>query len=207
MVEITKWHIPKRINNPMTLRNPVGIILHYIGNPGTSAKANANYLHNVNEQKSVNYIVDDTSIYELIPPEFKSYGTSNGAYNNGYIQIEMCHPDATGRITEATLNNTIELCRALIKKYGLTKVIRHYDVTGKKCPLYYVNNPTEWNLLQGRILKGDDVMDTTPSDFTVSTAIKHLANKGVISSPEYWEKAAGVVKYLDELLINVAKKI
>ena len=25
-----------------------------------------------------------------------------------------------------------------------TDVIRHYDVTGKECPLYYVRNPEAW---------------------------------------------------------------
>ena len=25
-----------------------------------------------------------------------------------------------------------------------SQVIRHYDVTGKECPLYYVRNPEAW---------------------------------------------------------------
>ena len=27
---------------------------------------------------------------------------------------------------------------------GRDQVIRHYDVTGKECPLYYVRNPEAW---------------------------------------------------------------
>ena len=30
-------------------------------------------------------------------------------------------------------------------------IIRHYDVTGKLCPLYYVNNPDKWNRLRNQI--------------------------------------------------------
>jgi N-acetylmuramoyl-L-alanine amidase len=39
---------------------------------------------------------------------------------------------------------TAELCLQL----GLdpeTDVIRHYDVTGKDCPKYYVEHPEAWN--------------------------------------------------------------
>lgn len=42
---------------------------------------------------------------------------------------------------------------------------------------------------------------------SVDEALKILQNKGVINSPEYWFKAVDVVKHLDELFINVAKKI
>ena len=40
-------------------------------------------------------------------------------------------------------------------KYDLTKeqVIRHYDVTGKLCPLYFVKHEDEWNQLKDKIEK------------------------------------------------------
>lgn len=139
---------------------PKGLVLHYVGNPNTPARNNANYFHNVNLQASVHYVVDDKEIYEIIPPNYISYGTDNPAYNHNYIQIEMCHPDITGRITEATLNNTIWLCQKLIKEYNLTDIVRHYDASTKhkKCPLWYVNNPNEWDKLKERILKGGDIV-------------------------------------------------
>lgn len=39
---------------------------------------------------------------------------------------------------------------AVPKEYGLdeTNLIRHYDVTGKLCPLYYVQNPEAWDQLK-----------------------------------------------------------
>lgn len=42
---------------------------------------------------------------------------------------------------------------------------------------------------------------------SVEEALKVLQNKGVINSPNYWLKAIDVVKYLDELIINVVKKL
>lgn len=85
-------------------------------------------------------------------PEFKikvvetmdewSYCTNQA---NGYsISIECCHPDNTGKFTDATETSLAELCVFLCKKFGLTEedIIRHYDVTGKQCPLYW--SPTKY---------------------------------------------------------------
>ena len=141
MPTITFKHLPIRINNPGQRIVPQEIILHYIGNPGTSAAANANYFANVNSQTSVHYIVDDSNIIEIIPPTMKSYGTNSKEHNEKGIQIEMCHPDATGKISEATLSNTVWLCQELMGAFGITDIIRHYDVSGKKCPKWYVEHP------------------------------------------------------------------
>lgn len=156
---IKQMHIPVgRVNNPNKRITPTEIILHYIGNAGTSAKNNAVFFaYNCPDRRSANYVVDDNDIYECIPAGWKSYGTDNGAHNGKAIQIEMCHPDATGRISEATLNNVVGLCRELISEYGCKDIIRHYDVTGKRCPLWYVNNPAEWEKLKARILQKEAV--------------------------------------------------
>ncbi|MBR2743449.1 MAG: N-acetylmuramoyl-L-alanine amidase [Clostridia bacterium] len=186
-MEIIKRHIQKRINNPCEAMSPVGIILHYVGNPGTSAAANANYFHNVNQRVSVNYVVDDREIIEIIPPDMKSYGTSDGYYNGRYIQIEMCHPDASGRITDATLERVVWLCRSLSARFGCADVLRHYDVTGKRCPLWYVSHEDEWQVLKARILSkaaddpADAKKDAPPSDWAreaVSWAVEHGILRG-----------------------------
>lgn len=157
-MEIVRLHIPRRVNAPGTGIVPKGIILHYIGNPGTTARQNASYFAHVNSQTSVHYIVDEEEIIEIIPPEEKSYGTSDRAHNESFIQIEMCHPDASGRIEEAVLEKVVWLCRELMKRYEITEIIRHYDVTGKKCPLWYVEHPEEWEALKGRIVEGENEM-------------------------------------------------
>lgn len=155
---IVRLHIPRRVNAPGTAIVPRGIILHYIGNPGTSARQNANYFAHVGTQTSVHYIVDDREVIEIIPPDRKSYGTSSRRHNESFIQIEMCHPDESGKVSNATLTNVVRLCRELMERYGITEIIRHYDVTGKRCPLWYVEHPEEWEALKGRILEGEDEM-------------------------------------------------
>ena len=46
----------------------------------------------------------------------------------------------------ATVQSAIELTRYLMKKYNIPAdhVIRHYDVTGKICPKYFVEDEDAW---------------------------------------------------------------
>ena len=46
----------------------------------------------------------------------------------------------------ATVQSAIELTRYLMKKYNIPAdhVIRHYDVTGKICPKYFVEHERAW---------------------------------------------------------------
>ena len=41
----------------------------------------------------------------------------------------------------------------LCARFGLTseQVIRHYDVTGKECPKYYVDHPDAWEQMKADI--------------------------------------------------------
>ena len=50
-------------------------------------------------------------------------------------------------------------------------------------------------------------LEVTKMVNSVDEALKILKDKGVVNSPDYWLKAVDVVKYLDELIINVANKI
>lgn len=191
---IKKMHIPVgRVNNPNKRITPTEIILHYIGNAGTSAKNNAVFFaYNCPDRRSANYVVDDNDIYECLPAGWKSYGTDNGVHNGKAIQIEMCHPDTTGRISEATLNNVVGLCRELMAMWGISEVIRHYDVTGKRCPLWYVNNPAEWEKLKARILSTEKEVvtvseapkpDNTPSPWA-KDAVEWAVENGIIRGDE-----------------------
>lgn len=162
-IKINKMHIPKRVNQTEIGIEPEGIILHYIGNPGTTAAQNANYFHSVQSQVSVHYIVDDIEIIEIIPPNKKSFGTSSKYYNEHYIQIEMCHSDPSGRINPATLDNVIWLCKKLIHDYDIIDIIRHYDVTGKRCPLWYVDEG-RWKELKMKIMGDEETQEPERED-------------------------------------------
>ncbi len=126
------------------------IVVHYVGNPGTTAEQNRSYFNNLAELKtayaSSHYVVGlQGEIIQCVPLDEIAYASNNRNYDT--ISIECCHQDAEGRFTNDTYNSLVKLVAALCRTYGLnpeTDVIRHYDVTGKLCPIYYVNNPDEW---------------------------------------------------------------
>lgn len=138
---------PNKFSRPQIALNKVTkIAVHYVGNPGSSAAANRNYFENQKNggaYVSSHFVIGlDGEIIQCIPLNEISYCTNQA--NSYSISIECCHPDATGKFNEATENSLAELCAYLLQKYGLSAddIIRHYDVTGKQCPLYW--SPTKY---------------------------------------------------------------
>ncbi|MGN0604594.1 MAG: N-acetylmuramoyl-L-alanine amidase family protein [Oscillospiraceae bacterium] len=139
---------PNKYSRPqIPLKTVKKVVLHYVGNAGSTAIATRNYFENQKNggrYVSSHYIVGlDGEILRCVPENEVAY-CSNQA-NTYSISIECCHPDAmTGKFTNATTESAIDLCAYLLKKYGLatTDLIRHYDVTGKQCPLWF--SPTKY---------------------------------------------------------------
>lgn len=126
-----------------------GVVVHYVGNPGTTARQNHSYFQNLavtgETYASSHFLVGlDGEIIQNIPLDEVAY-CSNGR-NSDTISIECCHPDAGGEFTQATYDALVKLVAWLQTYYELdtSQIIRHYDVTGKECPLYYVRNPQAW---------------------------------------------------------------
>lgn len=102
---------------------------------------------------SSHYIIGlDGEIVQCIPESEWSYATNKA---NGYsISIENCHPAKDGKFTAATRQSLVELCADICKRYNLNPlvdIIRHYDVSGKACPLYWVNNPNDFTAFKHEV--------------------------------------------------------
>ena len=131
--------------------NPQYIVIHYTGNIGDTAKNNADYFFGGNRNASAHYFVDDNEIYQVVEDYNGAWhcGDGNNRYginNKNSIAIEMCGTD-NGRISEKTVENTLELTKQLMKKYGIDKdhVVRHYDASRKNCPsTFSSNNWARW---------------------------------------------------------------
>ncbi len=126
-----------------------GIVIHYTANPGTGAEANRNYFEGLKDshdtKASSHYIVGlDGEIIQCIPTSEIAYASNDR--NTDTISIECCHPDETGVFDPSTYQSLVHLTAWLCGQYDLTTedVIRHYDVTGKNCPKYYVEHPEAW---------------------------------------------------------------
>lgn len=126
------------------------IVVHYTANPGTTAQQNHNFFESLKDTHdtsvSSHFVVGlEGEIIQCIPTSERAYASNQRNYNT--VSIECCHMDETGKFNDSTYNSVVELCAWLCCKFNLQAedVIRHYDVTGKACPKYFVDNPEEWD--------------------------------------------------------------
>lgn len=126
-----------------------GIVIHYTANPGATARQNRDYFEGLKDSQitkaSSHFIVGlDGEIVQCIPSWEVAYASNER--NGDTIAIECCHPDETGRFNKETYQSMVNLTAWLCVKFGLNSedVIRHYDVTGKICPKYFVEDEEAW---------------------------------------------------------------
>ena len=96
-------------------------------------------------QASSHFVVGiEGEVVQCIPTSEWSYASNQRNFDT--ISIECCHPDDSGEFTDETYNSVVQLAGFLCKRFNLTSddVIRHYDVTEKLCPLYYVEHEDAW---------------------------------------------------------------
>lgn len=144
-------------SRPGTKTNRIrGIVIHYTANPGTSAMQNRNYFEGLKDSKltkaSSHFIVGlDGEIVQCVPTWEVAYASNDR--NLDTVSIETCHMTEDGSYTEATKESLVQLTAWLCKKFDLTEqdVIRHYDVTGKICPKYYVEHPEAWEAFRKEV--------------------------------------------------------
>ncbi len=133
------------------------IVIHYTGNDGDTDENNGKYFRNNVVKTSAHYFVDDDSITQSVPDNYIAWHCGANSYrhkvcrNANSIGIELCDDAKNGTIypSEATIENALDLVRHLMQKYNIPRanVIRHYDVTGKRCPAYWCGstaNDAKW---------------------------------------------------------------
>lgn len=133
------------------------IVIHYTANDGDSDEANANYFKNNIVKASAHYFVDDDSVTQSVPDDSIAWSVGGSKYSNcsktgggkyygkctnsNSISIELCDDVKNGKIypSAKTIANVLDLTKKLMKKYNIpaSRVIRHFDVTGKSCPAYW----------------------------------------------------------------------
>ena len=125
------------------------IVIHYTANPGTSAAQNRSYFESLKDTKntkaSSHFIVGiQGEIIQCVPTWEYAYASNDR--NSDTVSIETCHVSKDGKYTEETYGSLVHLTAWLCEKFGLTEedVIRHYDVTGKICPKYFVDDEDAW---------------------------------------------------------------
>lgn len=133
------------------------IVIHFTANDGDTDENNGKYFKNNIVKASAHYFVDDDSVTQSVPDNYIAYAvggskysdcgtTGGGKYygkctNSNSISIEICDDRKNGTIypSAQTIANAITLTKDLMKKYNIpaSRVIRHFDVNGKRCPGYW----------------------------------------------------------------------
>ncbi len=122
------------------------IVVHYTGNPGVAAGECLKLCNDSENRAAPHFIIGlEGEIIQCIPLEERA--SASGERNRDSISVEVCHPDESGEFTEKSYDALVKLTVWLCDTYGLTEnnVIRHYDVTGVECPLYFVMHEDAWN--------------------------------------------------------------
>lgn len=148
------------------------LVFHYTGNDGDRGANNARYYRDNVVQASAHYFVDDDSITQSVEDLGIAWAvggkkwadcpqTGGGtlfltATNYNSLSIELCDTCRDGQLmaTEATLASAAELGRALMAKYNIPieRVIRHFDVSGKHCPAYFMDADA-WETFKARLVE------------------------------------------------------
>lgn len=135
-----------------------GIVIHYTANPGSTAKQNRDYFNGLKDthttKASSHFIVGlEGEIVQCVPTWEIAYASNHR--NKDTVSIECCHNDESGVFTKETYQSMVQLTAWLCQKFGLNEndVIRHYDVTGKICPKYFVENEEAWETFKLNVKK------------------------------------------------------
>ncbi len=138
-----------------------GIVVHYTANPGSTAMENRDYFEGLKDSHatsvSSNFVVGlEGEIVQCVPTWEVAYASNER--NIDTVSIECCHPDESGKFTDETYRSVVQLCAWLCLKFDLDEkdVIRHYDVTGKNCPKYFVENEEAWKQFRNDVKSAVD---------------------------------------------------
>lgn len=138
------------------------IVVHYTANRGDTAKNNVDYFARTITGTSAHYFVDRNAVMQSVDEGDTAWhcGSDHPRHpycrNSNSIGIEMC--DSVDGVPDDVKSLTVSLVQELMSRYGLDSrhVLRHYDVTGKRCPAPWVDNPEEW--MEFKKMLEDDIL-------------------------------------------------
>lgn len=152
-IYITEYQTPRK-------KRPTWIIVHYTGCEGNAeqiCRSMARKKSDIKRCASTNYIIDENgeTIHSVNESRYYAWHCATAgiltycaANNANSIGIDLCtHKDARGEwiISGYALRSAAQLIAELCRRYDipLAHVVRHYDVTRKRCPRPLVDS-TAW---------------------------------------------------------------
>ena len=154
------------------------IVVHFTATLA-SARNNATYFsRNEGQGASAHYFIDDITpeIYQSVAEGDTAWHAGNWLMNCRAVGIEVVSAGEDFSATE--IAKLAWLVKRLMAKYGIgaSGVIRHFDVTGKRCPAPYVS-ASKWAALKAAITGGASAPSgggATAPDGTVSELARRV---------------------------------
>lgn len=185
------------------------IVVHYTANTGDTAQNNLDYFARTKTGTSAHYFVDENEVCQSVQDTDVAWhcGSKNPRHpycrNANSIGIEMCN--SVGGVPEAVRDRTAAFVRQKMKEYGIdsSHVLRHYDVTGKRCPAPWVDAPGEWEkfktMLEVDDLTEEQVRQIAREEWAAQEAKRNNAAASGWAGP-YIQKAiqAGILTGVDD---------
>ena len=136
-----KDHIPiSKDKRPATKMKPTTITIHSTGNSNSTARNERGWLTNPSNNRTASWhiVIDEREVIEAIPLNEIAYHSGNKNGNNTSIGIEIC--ESGNR--EKTFDNAVKLVAKMLheRNWGIDKLRRHYDWSGKNCPRIMSHN-------------------------------------------------------------------
>ena len=151
------------------LSKVLGIVVHYVGVPNQKAEQTVAYFETLKNgtngtYASAHYVIGtDGNGIHCIPDTEVAYHCGAREYKPGItdrlgnypnyttIGIEMCH--TKDGFTEETLETVSTLVAQLLAEHDLTvqNLYRHFDITGKLCPKFFVEDEKQWTAFKARV--------------------------------------------------------
>ncbi len=159
------------------------IVIHYTANNGDTAYGNTNYFKSVNRNASAHYFVDEKSIWQCVEDKDIAWhcGTS-GTYfhkycrNSNSIGVELCsYINSKGQydFRQETVDNAVWLVKQLMDKYKVCveNVLRHFDVTHKRCPEPFVRDEIRWRNFTARLTLQEKIKMSEKTNLNINGKI------------------------------------
>ena len=145
---------------------PTRIVVHNTANDA-SANNEISYMKNNNNETSFHYAVDDKEVVQGIPTNRNAWhaGDGHGKGNMEGIAIEICYSKSGGDRFIKAEQNAAKFIAQLLKErgWGVDKVTRHQDYSGKYCPHRTLDMGWERFLNMIRAELGQTQVDVTTS--------------------------------------------
>lgn len=189
------------------------IVFHYTSNTNDTARNNAIYFRDNVVQASAHFFVRDDSIYQSVPINHAAWAVGLGSMkkpyfewpsmwkkinNNNSVSIELCGSATGPEANDKTKQTGAKLAADLMDKLCLTPacLYRHYDVTGKPCPKWAVDDPAKWlelKLMTSKEFYGEEekdimaLLDNAENYAIFKTWMTRYMQELADAAPDDWE--------------------